>query len=117
MTLLQVFFIVSWFTILLVWYDIYKKQRFNFLHIFIFIWIAFFLILFTFFPNFLNWFGRFVWVQRWADALVYMSIIFLLYFVLFLFNKIEKNKTDTTRLIREIAFLEYELRKHKNEDK
>jgi hypothetical protein len=68
------------------------------------------LFIFTLFPDILNKFGKFVWVQRWADALVYMSIIFLLYFVLFLFNKIEKNKTDTTRLVRQIALLEYELK-------
>ena len=110
MSLLQVFFIVSGFTILLLWYDIYKKQRFNFLHIFIFIGSAILLLIFTLFPNILQKLGKFVWVQRWADALVYMSIIFLFYFVLFLFNKIEKNKADTTRLVRQIAILEYEIR-------
>jgi len=112
MTLLQVFFLVSSFVILLLWYDIFRKQRFNFLHIFIFFVIWWALIVFTLFPNFLNKLGAFVWVQRWADALVYMSIIFLIYFVLFLFNKIEKNKVDTTRLVREIAILEYNLRKN-----
>ena len=110
MTLLQVFFLVSSFVIVLLWYDIFKKQRFNFLHIFIFIlsWGA--LLIFTLYPNFLDKLWHFVWVQRWADALVYISIIFLAYFSLFLFKKIEKNKSDTTKLIREIAILEYKLR-------
>jgi hypothetical protein len=60
MSLLQVFFIVSGFVILLVGFDIYKKQRFNFLHIFIFFGIAVFLFIFTLFPDILNKFGKFV---------------------------------------------------------
>ncbi len=57
-------------------------------------------------------FWSIVWVQRWADALVYISIVFLIYFVMFLFNKIEKNKSDITKLIRQISILEYELKNH-----
>jgi hypothetical protein len=64
MNLLQLFFIVSGFTILLLGYDIYKKQRFNFLHIFIFIGIAVLLLIFTLFPEILQKFGKFVGVQR-----------------------------------------------------
>jgi len=114
MTLLQVIFIVSAFVILLIWIDIARKQRFNFLHIFIFIAISLALFLFTIYPNILNKFWQIFWVQRWADVLVYLSIIFLLYFVLFLFNKIEKQREKITHLTREISFLEYEL---KNNDK
>jgi len=103
MTLLQIFFIVSAFVIILLWFDILKRKRFNFLHIFVFliIWIS--LIVFTLFPSVLNKFWHLFWVQRWADVLVYLSIIFLLYFVLFLLNKIEKTNSDLTQLIRNIA--------------
>ncbi len=103
MNLLQVFFIVSAFFILLLWIDIARKQRFNFLHIFLFIWIAIALIVFTFFPRTLDLFGSIFWVQRWADVLVYISILFLIYFVLFLFNKIEDTNTVFTDTIREIS--------------
>jgi len=112
MSLLQVFFIVSGFTILLLWYDIYKKQKFKILHILFFLGTAISLLIFTLYPSILQKFGKFVWVQRWADALVYMAIIFLWYFVIFLFNNIEKNKSDTTKLVRQIAILEYEIRKN-----
>ena len=112
MTLLQVFLIVWAFVILLVGLDIARRQKFNFLHIFVFIFIALVLTLFSFYPTLLNKFWKIFWVQRWADVLVYMSIIFLLYFVLFLFNKIEKEKSFTTKLVREISFLEYEYRKN-----
>jgi len=112
MTLLQLFFIVSGFSVLLIWYDIYKKQKFKVLHILFFLGSAVSLLIFTLFPNILQKFGKFVWVQRWADALVYISIIFLGYFVLFLLNKIEKNNSDITKLVRQIALLEYEIRKN-----
>lgn len=103
MNLLQVFFIVSSIVIFILAFDIAKKQKFNALHflIFIAVWIA--LALFTFFPNFLNILGWFFGLQRWADLLVYSSIIFLLYFTLLLLSKVEWNREDISRLIREMA--------------
>lgn len=103
MNLLQVFFIVSAIVIFILAFDIAKKQKFNALHflIFISVWIA--LALFTFFPNFLNTLGWFFGLQRWADLLVYASIIFLLYFSLLLLSKVENNREDISRLIREMA--------------
>ena len=112
MTLLQVIFIISAFIILLIWFDIIRKQRFNFLHIFIFIAIALALIIFSLYPSILAILWKIFWTQRGADVLVYLSIIFLLYFVLFLFNKIEKQKEKITRLVREITILEYELKQN-----
>lgn len=103
MTLLQVFFIVSAFLLLLLWIDIAKKQRFNFLHIFLFIWISVWLLIFTLFPTILHKFWQIFWLQRWADVLVYISIIFLIYFVLFLFNKVEETNQDLTDTIRELS--------------
>lgn len=73
------------------------------MHIFLFLWIAISMIIFTLYPDLLNSFGHIFWVQRWADVLVYMSILFLLYFVLFLFNKSEKNRRDLTDFVREQA--------------
>jgi len=103
MSLLQVFFIVSGMLLLVISIDIAKKQKFNALHflIFIFIWLG--LIIFTFFPNILNYFWKIFGLQRWADLLVYWAIIFLLYFVILLLNKVEDNRSDLTKLIREIA--------------
>ncbi len=116
MTLLQVIFIVSAFIILLLWLDIAKRQKFSFLHIFIFIFIAAALLIFSVFPSTLNFLWKIFGVQRGADVLVYLSIVFLLYFVLFLLNKIEKNRQDLTKLTRELAILEYKYR-YKNDKK
>ena len=55
--------------------------------------------------------GKFSGVQRGADVLVYSSIIFLLYFVLLLLDKTERNKEDITRMMREMAILESKIKK------
>lgn len=103
MNLLQVFFIVSWIIMLIISIDIAKKRKFNALHFLVFIWVGAGLISFTFFPNALNTIWWFFWLQRWADLLVYGSIIFLMYFSLLLLNKVEQTKEDFTKLVREIA--------------
>jgi len=103
MTLLEIFFVISWVIILLFSFDIAKRQKFNALHFLVFfvIWIT--LLLFSFFPEILNYVWKIFWLQRWADLLVYVSIIFLIYFSLLLLNKIESNSRDLTLLIRNLA--------------
>lgn len=115
MNLLQIFFIVSALVIFIFAFDIAKRQKFNALHfiVFLVIWVA--LFVFTFFPNILNIFGWFFWLQRWADLLVYVSIIFLLYFTLLLLSKVEKNREDITMLIREMAIENSSKKEIKNE--
>ena len=103
MNLLQIFFIISWVVILIFAIEIAIKQKFNAFHFFIFILIWFWLLIFTFFPNILKKIWQIFWLQRWADVLVYLSIIFLVYFVLLLLRKIEINREKLTNLIREIA--------------
>ncbi|MDP2104017.1 MAG: DUF2304 domain-containing protein [Candidatus Gracilibacteria bacterium] len=110
MNLLQAFFIVSGVVISIIAFDIAKKQKFNALHFLVFIGIGAGLLVFTFFPQVLDLMGRIFGIQRGADVLVYVSIIFLLYFVLLLLNKTEKNREDVTRLVREIGVLEDKFR-------
>lgn len=105
MNLLQFFFIISWIILLVLSLDIAKKQKFNALHFLVFIWVWAGLLTFTFFPQILNIIGSIFWLQRWADVLVYASIIFLMYFAVLLLNKVETNKEDITSLVREIAIL------------
>ncbi len=112
MNLLQAFFIVSGFIISIISFDIAKRQKFNALHFLVFIGIGIGLFVFTVFPNILNMMGHLFWLQRGADVLVYVSIVFLFYFVLLLLNKAEKNREDITRLVREIGVLEDKLRQH-----
>lgn len=103
MTLLQFFLAISWIIILILAIDIWKKQRFNALHFLIFVLVWGWLLTFTFFPSVLNHVWVLFWVARWADVLVYWSIIFLLYFVLLLLTKHVEIKDSLTSLIRELA--------------
>ena len=103
MNLLQVFFIISWVIIFILAIDIARKQKFNALHFFVFIFVWAWLLVFSFFPLILNHIWNIFWLQRWADVLVYTSIIFLLYFVLLLLKKVEENKEDFTSFVRELA--------------
>jgi len=61
------------------------------------------LLVFTFFPGVLNGLGRIFGLQRGADVLVYGAIIFVVYMTLLLLSKVEQNKHDITKLIREAA--------------
>ncbi len=109
MTVLQWFFIISGIIIFLLAFDISKRQKFNALHFVVFLSVGAGLLLFTFFPSILDLVGRVFGIPRGADVLVYASIIFLMYFVLLLLSKSEKNKEDITRLVREVAILESKL--------
>jgi len=103
MTLLEFFFIISWIIILIIAFDVARKQKFNALHFVVFIWVWWGLLVFSLFPNILDILWNTFWVARWADVLVYWAIIFLLYFVLLLLTKYEDNKVSITELVREIA--------------
>jgi len=102
-TLLEVFFIISGLVIFILALDIAQKEKFNALHFFVFILIGGGLLVFTFFPWVLNELGKIFGLQRWADVLVYGSIIFLLYFVLLLLSKVENNKHYISKMVRELA--------------
>lgn len=54
-------------------------------------------------PNTLDVIGKIFGLQRGADALVYGSIIFLFYFTLLLLRKVEGNREELTRIIREVS--------------
>lgn len=55
------------------------------------------------FPEIMGWLGKITGVGRGVDVLVYLSIIFLFYYVLRQNNKIDKLEKQITKLIREIA--------------
>jgi len=103
MQLLDIFFVISWIIIFLLGLDIARRQKFNALHFLVFLAIGLGLMVFTFFPWALTTLWNIFGLQRGADLLVYVSIIFLIYFVLLLLRKLEDNKEDITKLVREIA--------------
>ncbi len=73
------------------------------MHFLVFLCIGGGLLLFTLSPGFLDFVWSIFGLQRGADALVYGSIIFLLYFVLLLLSKVEGNKNDMTHILRQLA--------------
>jgi len=103
MTLLQIFFIISGIIIFVLAFDIAKRQKFNALHFIVFLLIWLGLLIFSFFPNVLDDFWRIFGVQRWADVLVYGSVIFLVYFSLLLLRKVEWTNSNITELVRGLA--------------
>ena len=110
MNLLELFFIISWVIIFILAFDIAKREKFNALHFVVFLGVGWGLLVFTFFPDILNILWNILGLQRGADALVYASIIFLLYFVLLLLRKVEINREDITRITRELALWNSEKR-------
>lgn len=116
MTFLEIFFIISGAIIFILWIDIAKKQRFNALHFLVFIWMGVGLLVFTFFPQVLKEIGDLFGVARGADALVYISVVFLFYFVLLLLTKHVENKEDLTKLIRELAIDQSDKRNIQGKD-
>ena len=55
------------------------------------------------FPEIMGWLGEITGVGRGVDVLIYLSIIFLFYYVLRQNSKIDKLEKDITKLVREIA--------------
>ncbi|MDD3302935.1 MAG: DUF2304 family protein [Candidatus Gracilibacteria bacterium] len=103
MTLLQILFILSGIVIFILAFDIARKEKFNAIHFLIFIFVGIGLLLFSFFPSILNRIGLIFGLQRGADLLVYVSILFLFYFALLLLRKTEDNRDDLTKFVRELA--------------
>jgi len=103
MNLLQIFFIISWFLLVLIWYDFLKERKLSVFQIFVLVVSGFALIIFTVYPTSLHYFWQLFWISRWAYVLVYLSIIFLIYMLINVLNKIEINDINLTALIRNLA--------------
>ena len=103
MTLLQFIIIVASVIFFLFWIDLFKRKKATFLHLLVFIWWSLILVLFAVNIEALNTFWAFFWIARWADLLVYISIIVLAYFYITLFNKNIKDTQQLTRLISALA--------------
>ncbi len=114
MNILQIFFIITGFLLVLIWYDFLKKRRLTIFQILVLVIAGFALIIFTVYPPSLHYFWQLFWVSRWAYVLIYLSIIFLTYMLINVLNKVEINRQTDTKIIREMSFLEFKFR---NENK
>jgi len=103
LSLLQFIIIIASVIFFLFWIDLFKRKKANILHLIVFIWGSFLLILFSFNMYALNRFWSFFGIARWADLLVYISIIVLAYFYITLYNKNIKDSQQLTKLISALA--------------
>lgn len=99
MSLLQFIIIIFIFVFLIFALDAFQRKKLNILHFIVFIWWTLVLILFTFDSDLLNTFWKFFWVARWADIIVYFSIMILWLFYFELLNKQTKNTYKITKFI------------------
>lgn len=106
-SLLQFILIVSAVVFILFWIDLYKRKKMNILHMIVFFWWSIFVIISALNQDLLNQFWKIFGIARWADVLVYISLIVLFYFYINLLNNHTKDKYQLTRLISRQAIYEW----------
>ncbi len=107
MTLFQFVLTCTWLVFVLFAIDLYQRQKFNLLHFIVFFWWTAAIVVFGVRPDLLDSFGRFFWVARGADVIVYGSIIFLWYLYFEMVHTTTKQKIETTRLSTAYALREF----------
>ncbi len=103
MTLLQIILIIITVIFIIILIDMAQRKKINWLHIVVFLLWFGAILLFILMPELLNRFWQLFWLARWADLLVYLSIIFLFLFFLWIYNKSIKQSIQQTNLARHIS--------------
>lgn len=67
----------------------------------IFFWLITLILIWV--PEIMAWLGRITGVGRGVDVLIYISIIFLFYYVLRQNSKIDRLEKNITKIVREIS--------------
>ncbi len=99
MTAFQYFLIFVSFVFLLFIFDAYKRKGMNFVHFLVFFVGLISILLFSIEWNLLDNFWAYFGLNRWADLLVYMSIVFILYLYFEILHKLIKQQKTTTDII------------------
>lgn len=98
--------------------DWMQRRKFHFLHFLIFFWGSLLILAFVFIPWFQEGFSRVFWVARWADLIVYSTLIVLWYFYFELLHEVTKQKSQTSRVITAEAIRPVVVAKaHSNSEK
>lgn len=114
MSLLQFFIIIVSIVFLLFGIDLYKRKRMNILHFIVFFFGSASIMIFAFDQTLLNKFWMFFGIARWADLIVYASLVVLAFFYITLLNSHTKGKHELTRLISQLTInQEFEKEKDK----
>ncbi len=83
--------------------DLYKRRKATLLHFFVFFGWGVIVMFFIRNPTLLNKFWNIFWLTRWADLIVYSSIIALAYFYIELLNSYTKHKQQLTKFTSFLA--------------
>lgn len=103
MTLFQFILICTGLLFVLFAIDLYQRQKFNLLHFLVFFWGTASVVVFTARPALLDKFWKFFGVASGSDVIVYSAIIFLVYMLLEVMNKLTRQDIERSDLIRAIS--------------
>lgn len=103
MSFLDFFFLFSGMGIFFSAFRILKKESFLWWHFVLFVSVGALLVTFTFLPESRDAIGRAFWVERGADALVYVSVVVLFFLIFLILQQQEKQRQDIAKLVREFA--------------
>jgi hypothetical protein len=107
LTLLQIILLSSASILLYIILDARHRNKLRIFHALIFVgWISWIIIL-SLYPNILSILWNNVWVEKWSDFLVYMSIIFLVFVFFSLLQNLINQQQEITRLCTWQAIREY----------
>ncbi len=115
MTPLQLFLVLISFVLLIFAIDAYKRKGINALHFLVFFVWLWLIILFSVEDTILDKFWAYFGLSRWADLLVYISIIFLAYLYFEITHKLTKQKQFSTDLVKLQTIKEFWQQNDKNE--
>lgn len=103
MTLLQFIIALSAVSLLIISYDLYKRRRITWLHTGVFISTGIALLVFSFNQSWLDSFWSYFGIARGADLIVYMTLLFLWYITLQLYQKNYQQDIKVSQLISALA--------------
>lgn len=107
LSVVQLVVIVCAVLFLFIWYDSFKRQKINWLHLIVFtLWVVWVLTLLAF-PSYQIHLAKLTWVARWADVIIYTSIICGVFGYFQLINTNTKTHFQLTKLISESAIKEW----------
>lgn len=99
MSLFQFIVIIASVVFIIFGIDLFQRKKFNFMHFLVFAGWWTLVARFGYDVTALNKFGSFFWFARWADLLVYLTLIALGYFYIELLNSVTKQKFHFSRLV------------------
>lgn len=109
LSLLQIILLTSMIVLLIIIFDARRRGKLRLFHAFVFIGGLCALVVTVLKPNLLEQLWQIVWVEKWSDFLVYISIIFLGFVFFSLLQNLIQQQQEITRFCTGQALREYKL--------